>query len=100
MKRLVGRLLDTIALFRNDTSGIVLPYVAVMLHVIVGLSLLALDGARFMSLQTQMQPAADAIALAGARELNQRPGAQARADNAMNNTAFGNSNTLFGMAPA
>ena len=54
----------------QDTSGIMLPYVTVMLVVIIGGSLLAVDGARFMSLQTQMQAAADALALAGARELN------------------------------
>ena len=42
-----------------------LPYVTVMLVVIIGVSLLAVDGSRFMSLQTQMQNAADALALAG-----------------------------------
>ena len=35
--------------FWNDTSGVILPYVTVMLVVIVGLSVLALDGARLMS---------------------------------------------------
>jgi hypothetical protein len=70
-----------------------------MLTVLVGLGLLALDGARFMSLQTQMQAAADALALAGARELNQQSGAQARAISAMAN-AYGSAtvpNTLSGM---
>ena len=33
----------------NDTSGVILPYVTVMLVVIVGLSVLALDRARLMS---------------------------------------------------
>src|SRR5258708_4246303 len=97
MKRLFAPLPGFVTSFWNDTSGFVLPYVTIMLPVIVGFSLLALDGARYASLQTQMQAAADAIALAGARELNQRPGAQARAINAMNNTSFGNGNTLFGM---
>ena len=45
---------------------IMLPYVTVMLPVLVGFSLLALDASRFMSLQTQMQAAADNLALAGA----------------------------------
>ena len=40
------------------------PYVAVMLPVLVGFALLALDGSRRMSLQTQMQAAADSLALA------------------------------------
>ena len=35
--------------FWNDTSGVILPYVTAMLVVIVGLSVLALDGARLMS---------------------------------------------------
>src|SRR5262249_30745662 len=39
--------------FWDDTSGIILPYVTMMLVVIVGLSVLAVDGARLMSLQTQ-----------------------------------------------
>ncbi len=38
--------------FWNDTSGVILPYVTIMLVVMVGLSVLALDGARLMSLQT------------------------------------------------
>jgi hypothetical protein len=70
-----------------------------MLTALVGFGLLALDGARFMSLQTQMQAAADALALAGARELNQQSGAQTRAINAMANS-YGSAtvpNTLSGM---
>src|SRR6516165_10675090 len=55
--------------FWDDTTGVILPYVTIMLLVIVGLSVLALDGARLMSLQTQLQNGADALALAGAAEL-------------------------------
>ena len=65
----------------QDTSGIILPYVTVMLVVIIGGSLLAVDGSRFMSLQTQMQKAADALALAGARELNRKSGAENSGEN-------------------
>ena len=88
--------------FWQDTSGIILPYVTLMLGVIVGFSLLAVDGARFMSLQTQMQAAADALALAGARELNQVSGAQSRAVKAMANAYAASStpNTLSGMGTA
>jgi hypothetical protein len=53
-----------------------------------------------MSLQTQVQAAADALALAGARELNQQSGAQSRAIDAMANTSFSNGNTLSGMGTA
>src|ERR1700722_12243277 len=41
-----------LALWR-DTDGLMVPYVAVMLPVLVGFALLALDGSRRMSLQTQ-----------------------------------------------
>jgi Flp pilus assembly protein TadG len=79
--------------FWNDTSG-VLPYVTVILVVIVGLSVLALDGARLMSLQTQLQNGADALALAGAAELDRLPDAETRARTAIerlltNSTWFG-----------
>src|SRR5262249_2818789 len=67
----------------NDTSGIILPYVTMMLVVIVGLSVLALDGARVMSLQTQLQNGADALALAGAAELDRLPDAETRARTAI-----------------
>ena len=75
------------------------PYVAVMLPVLVGFALLALDGSRRMSLQTQMQAAADSLALAGARELNKQAGAESRAISAMANAhaATKSSNTLFGV---
>src|SRR5262249_39483292 len=80
--------------FWNDTSGVILPYVTIMLVVIVGLSVLALDGARLMSLQTQLQNGADALALAGAAELDRLPDAQTRARTAIerllaNSTLFG-----------
>src|SRR5262252_7622762 len=80
--------------FWNDTSGVILPYVTIMLLVIVGLSVLALDGARLMSLQTQLQNGADALALAGAAELDRLPDAETRARTAIerlltNSTLFG-----------
>ena len=86
------------ALWR-DTNGLMAPYVAVMLPVLVGFALLALDGSRRMSLQTQMQAAADSLALAGARELNKEAGAESRAISAMAN-AYGSTksaNTIFGV---
>ena len=86
-----------LALWR-DTDGLMVPYVAVMLPVLVGFALLALDGSRRMSLQTQMQAAADSLALAGARELNKQTGAESRAISAMANAhaATKSPNTLFG----
>ena len=94
MMRLIA---PTWRLFKSlwqDTSGIMLPYVTIMLVVIIGGSLLAVDGARFMSLQTQMQAAADALALAGARELDGKSDAETRATSAINNLV---TNGLTGM---
>jgi Flp pilus assembly protein TadG len=59
--------------FWSDSDGVILPYVAIMLAVIIGLSALALEGSRLMSVQTQLQNGADALALAGAAELDRRP---------------------------
>jgi Putative Flp pilus-assembly TadE/G-like len=78
----------------RDTSGIILPYVTVMLVVIVGVAVLALDGARYMTLQTQLQNGADALALAGAAELDRLPDAEARATRAIGNLLA--NSTLFG----
>jgi Flp pilus assembly protein TadG len=72
-----------------DTDGVILPYVTIMLVVIIGVSVLALDGARFMYLQTQLQNGADALAQAAAAELDRTPTAITRALNAINK--FGNS---------
>src|SRR5204863_1953998 len=94
MKALVMRLRRFTAVFWHDISGVILPYVTIMLVVFVGLGALALDGGRYMSMQTQMQGVADALALAGARELNQQAGARARATNAINNMV---SNGLTGL---
>ena len=89
--RSIARFLSTLW---KDTSGIILPYVTGMIVVIVGLSLLAIDGARLVGSQTQMQTAADALALAGGAELNRRAGAIANATAAINNLL---SNQMFAM---
>jgi putative Flp pilus-assembly TadE/G-like protein len=80
--------------FCADTQGLILPYVTMMLIVIIGVSVLALDGARYMSLQTQLQNGADALALAGAAELDRLPDARARAIRAIDNLVA--NKTLFG----
>jgi Flp pilus assembly protein TadG len=85
--------------FWRDTNGLMAPYVAVMLPVLVGFALLAVDASRRMSVQTQMQAAADGLALAGARELNKQTGAESRAISAMANAyaATKSANTIFGV---
>jgi len=80
--------------FCADTQGLILPYVTMMLIVIIGVSVLALDGARYMSLQTQLQNGADALALAGAAELDRLPDARTRAVRAIENLVA--NGTLFG----
>ena len=75
----------TIKRLWNDRDGVVLPYVAIMLIAIIGLSALALDASRLMSVQTQLQNAADALALAGAAELDRRPDSIIRAEAAIRN---------------
>jgi hypothetical protein len=82
------------ALFWHDTRGVILPYVTLMLVVVVGVAVLALDGARFMSLQTQLQNGADALALAGAAELDRLPDSETRAVNTINHLLT--NSTLFG----
>src|SRR5262249_15904839 len=78
----------------NDTSGIILPYLTMMLVVIVGLSVLAVDGARLMSLQTQLQNGADALALAGAAELDRLSDSETRARTEIKHLLT--NSTLFG----
>jgi hypothetical protein len=58
---------------------------ALLLLALIGLSSLAFDLGRLASLQTQLQAVADALAIAGARELDQAPDAQTRATSAINN---------------
>jgi hypothetical protein len=79
-----AKIAQSIKAFWGDTDGVILPYVTVMLVVIVGVSVLALDGSRYMSLQTQLQNGADALALAGGAELDRTPTAIARATHAIN----------------
>jgi len=67
----------------TDRDGAIIPYLAMMLAVIIGLSALALDGSRLMSAQTQLQNGADALALAGAAELDRRPDSIIRAEAAI-----------------
>jgi Flp pilus assembly protein TadG len=80
--------------FCDDISGVIMPYVALLMVALIAISALAIDIGRQFSLQTQMQAVADALALAGARELNQQAGAQGRATNAITNIV---SNGLTGL---
>ena len=84
MKASIKHMRRFFSAFLADTRGVMLPYVTLMMVVFIGLGALALDGGRYMSLQTQMQGVADSLALAGARELDLQAGARARATSAIN----------------
>ncbi|HET6156705.1 MAG TPA: pilus assembly protein TadG-related protein [Dongiaceae bacterium] len=68
---------------RRDEGGAVLIYVTIALTVFMGFAALVIDGGRLFSLSTEMQSAADALALAGAAELDGNSDAIERADRAM-----------------
>ncbi|HKP24802.1 MAG TPA: pilus assembly protein TadG-related protein [Dongiaceae bacterium] len=88
----IGRLGRRLA---RDEGGAVLIYVSIALTVFMGFAALVIDGGRLFTLDTEMQSAADALALAGAAELDGNTDAITRADAAMtnlvqNNQTFGN----------
>ncbi len=82
----------------RDESGAALIYVSIALTVFMGFAALVIDGSRLFALDTELQSAADAIALAGAAELDGNADAQDRAILAMNNLVQ-NADT-FGNDPA
>ncbi|MDI9848849.1 pilus assembly protein TadG-related protein [Rhodoblastus sp. 17X3] len=84
--------------FYGDESGVVLPLVGIMMVALIGLSALALDMPRYFDLQTQLQKAADACALAAAAELDGRSDAITRAQNAITTLVASNSSQWAGVA--
>jgi Flp pilus assembly protein TadG len=77
--------------FGKDQSGVALVYVTMCLPVIVAMGLLAIDMGRVNNLQSTLQHGADALALAGAGELDLLPNAVARSERAIDTLI--NSNT-------
>ncbi len=63
----------------RDVRGSVAVYVAIVAPILLGIGALTIDLGRLMSVNTQLQSAADAAALAGAAELNRFSGAMDRA---------------------
>ena len=62
-----------------DTKGGVSVFLATVLPMMLGIGALSMDLGRLITLNTELQGAADAAALAGARELDRFPGAMAKA---------------------
>src|SRR5262245_28724756 len=85
ISRLLQTAISATRRFGREQRGAVLPYVTITLPVLIGFSLLAVDGARLGNLSTSLQKGADALALAGAAELDRKPDAITRADAAMAN---------------
>jgi Flp pilus assembly protein TadG len=71
--------------FAEDQQGSALVFVAVMLPVLVGFAVLAIDVARVDSLHNDLQSGVDALALAGAAELDGNADAIDRANRAIDN---------------
>ena len=69
--------------FGRDQGGGMAAPLALALPVLFGFAMLAIDGSRYFNLQTSVQAGADALALAGAAELDGRPDAFARANRAI-----------------
>jgi Flp pilus assembly protein TadG len=89
-RNLIKRLVTRIARPLTDDRGAVLVYVSLALTVFMGMAALAIDASRLFTLQTEMQSAADAFALAAAAELDGNAGAQTRAQAAIANMVQNN----------
>jgi Flp pilus assembly protein TadG len=76
----------------RDRSGQALMMITIMLPVMLGFVGLAIEGGRFMMVDSQLQDLADAASLAGAKQLSGETGSIAAAKAAVNNTwAYKNS---------
>jgi hypothetical protein len=82
----------------RDESGIIIPYVSLLLVAFIGLALLAVDGSRLFGMSTSLQKGVDAIAIAMAAELDGRPDAIERAERAGQELV--DNAQVFGDAPA
>ncbi|MBZ9862934.1 TadE/TadG family type IV pilus assembly protein [Mesorhizobium sp. CA12] len=89
-------MLRTIREFWNDQRGIAMILVSIMLPVLIGFALLAIDMSRANGLHSDLQKGVDALALAGAAELDGRADSITRANNAINNLVA--NTTLFSTA--
>ncbi|TPJ89762.1 hypothetical protein FJ434_10120 [Mesorhizobium sp. B2-5-13] len=73
-------MLGTIRAFWNDQRGVAMILVAIMLPVLIGFALLAIDMSRAYGLHNDLQKGVDALALATAAELDGRPDSITRAN--------------------
>lgn len=85
---------NLISNFVRDRDGYALAMTLVALPLVVGLSAFVIDGSRVANLHTDVQNAVDAMALAGARELDGEEDAIERAQAAI--SAMGGNEVWFG----
>ncbi|MGH7249191.1 MAG: pilus assembly protein TadG-related protein, partial [Pseudomonadota bacterium] len=90
------KLRGKIATFAADHTGAVLPFVASTIIGMLAFATLATDVSRYLDLQTQLQKAADAFALAAAAELDGTPTAITRANAAISTLMAGQNSSVFG----
>ena len=92
--------------FAADQKGMILPFIAIVFIALFGFATLAMDVPRYLDLQTQLQKAADAFALAGAAELDGHPAvngqgdAISRATSAINTLMANRNSSVFGTSAA
>ncbi|UCI30530.1 TadE/TadG family type IV pilus assembly protein [Mesorhizobium sp. B4-1-4] len=86
-------MLGTIRAFWNDQRGIAMILVAIMLPVLIGFALLAIDMSRANGLHNDLQKGVDGLALAAAAELDGRTDSIIRANSAVANLV--SNGTLF-----
>lgn len=86
-------MLGTIRAFWKDQRGVAMILVAIMIPVLIGFSLLAIDMSRVNSLHNDLQKGVDAMALAAAAELDGNSDAITRANRAVTNLVA--NKTLF-----
>src|SRR4051812_21969675 len=72
----------SIRFYCNNCGGVAAP-IALLMPVLFGFGLLAIDAGRLFNLQTSLQGGADALALAAAAELDSRPDSIVRANRAI-----------------
>lgn len=80
---LLQTLLRAARRYRGDTRGAVILPLAFALPVLFGFGMLVIDGGRYFNLQTSLQAGADALALAGAAELDGKSDSIIRANRAI-----------------
>ncbi|WP_306260788.1 Tad domain-containing protein [Pararhizobium sp. IMCC21322] len=101
-KRKQNKTENLVGQFRTDEKGYALAMTLVALPLVLALSAFVIDGSRVANLHTDLQNAVDAMALAGARELDGDDDAIQRAQAAIaamnsNQAWFGDNGTAQGM---